>query len=91
MIGDPEVKQIIASFVERQILTIRMSMSRFASSTNGFSKEIKNYVAAIALHFGYNNFALVHLTLKTTPAVATGIADRTWTASDSAGLLEAQE
>lgn len=40
--------------------------------TNGFSKKWDNHRASMALHFAWFNFGRVHLTLKTTPAVAAG-------------------
>lgn len=89
--GNPKVKHISTSFVERQNLTMRMSMRRFTRLTNGFSKKIENHVAAISLHFMYYNFARVHQTLKTTPAVAAGVADRVWTVADIVELLEIKE
>ena len=45
----------------------------------------------IALYYAYYNFARVHHTLKTTPAVTAGIADRVWTLEEMVGLLEARE
>jgi len=33
----------------------------------------------IALHFFHYNFCRKHMTLKTTPAIAAGIADHVWT------------
>ena len=37
---------------------------------------------------GYYNFVRVHQTLKTTPAVASGIADHEWTVDEVVGLLD---
>jgi hypothetical protein len=45
----------------------------------------------VALHFAYHNFVRIHSTLKTTPAVAAGIADHDWSLSELIGLLEAVE
>lgn len=39
------------SSVERQNLTTRMSMRRFAQLTNVFSKKAENHAHAVALHF----------------------------------------
>ena len=51
IIGEPDAKHISTSYVERQNLTMRMSMRRFTRLTNGFSKKIENHAAAVALYF----------------------------------------
>jgi len=71
--GDPDPKHVSTSFVERQNLTMRMSMRRFTRLTNGFSKKIENHAYAVALHFMYYNFCRVHQTLRITPAMAAGL------------------
>jgi hypothetical protein len=38
--------------------------------------------AALAMFFGYYNFCRVHMTLKTTPAVKAGLAERPWTVQE---------
>jgi IS1 family transposase len=80
--GDPDPRHISTSYVERQNLTMRMSMRRFTRLTNAFSKKIENHIASIALHYMHYNFCRVHQTLKTTPAVATGIASHVWSVKD---------
>jgi IS1 family transposase len=74
--------KISTSYVERQNLTIRMSQRRFTRLTNGFSKKLANHAAAVALYVAHYNLCRVHEALKTTPAVALGIADRVWTIGD---------
>ncbi len=86
--GDPDMATISTSHVERSNLTMRMGMRRFTRLTNGFSKKIGNHENMVALHFMYYNFARVHMTLKTTPAVAAGVADHVWSVEEIVGLLE---
>ncbi len=66
-------------------------MRRFTRLTNGFSKKLENHAAAVALYFTWYNMGRVHMTLKMTPAMAAGIADRAWTEDELIGLLEAVE
>jgi len=76
--GNPDQKHISASLVERQNLTMRMSMRRFTRLTNAFSKKAENHRAAVALHFAHYNFVRQHKTLRVTPAMAAGIENRLW-------------
>jgi IS1 family transposase len=85
--GSPDPERISTSYIERQNLTMRMSMRRFTRLTNAFSKKIENLAAAVSLHFMHYNFCRVHKTLGTTPAVAAGIADHTWTLDELISLL----
>ncbi len=90
--GEPDPAKISTSYVERQNLTMRMSMRRFTRLTNGFSKKLDNHMAAIALHLLRYNFARAHTTLANpyprTPAMAAGVADHIWTMTEIAGLLD---
>lgn len=76
--GNPDMERVCTSHVERQHLTMRMGMRRLTRLTNGFSKKAENLKAAVSLHFGYYNFCRKHSTIKTTPAIAAGLADRSW-------------
>jgi hypothetical protein len=89
--GDPDPDHISTSYVERQNLTMRMSMRRFTRLTNAFSKKVENLAAAVSLHFCHYNFCRVHQTLGTTPAIAAGVTDHVWTVAELIGLLEAAE
>jgi IS1 family transposase len=76
--GNPDPDHVRASFVERQNLTMRMSMRRFTRLTNGFSKKVDNHAHTVALHFMHYNFGRIHKTLRVTPAMEAGIADHVW-------------
>lgn len=85
--GFPDKKHISTSYVERQNLTMRMSMRRFTRLTNGFSKKIENHSHAIALHFMYYNFVRIHKSLRVTPAMESGITKKLWNVEDLVRLL----
>lgn len=89
MIGYPEEKHVSTSYVERQNLTMRMSMRRFTRLTNAFSKKVENHAHAVALHFMHYNFARVHQTLRVTPAMAAGVTDHVWEIGEIVALLDA--
>jgi len=55
----PDMNLVSTSYIERQNLTMRMSMRRFTRLTNGFSKKIENHMHAIAIHYMYYNFARI--------------------------------
>jgi len=86
--GNPDVKEVSTSYVERQNLTMRMSMRRFTRLTNGFSKKIENLGHAVALHFMFYNFGRIHKTLRVTPAMEAGISDHVWTLEEIAALVK---
>lgn len=76
--GDPDPRHMSTSFVERQNLTMRMSIRRMTRLTNAFSKKLDNLKAACALHFAYYNFCRIHQSLRVTPAMEAGLADHAW-------------
>ena len=90
--GNPDPKLISTSYVERQNLTMRMSMRRFTRLTNAFSKKIENLEYAVALHFMYYNFARPHKSLANpyprTPAMAAGIENHIWTIEEIIKLID---
>ena len=80
--GNPDLKSISTSYVERQNLTMRMHMRRLTRLTNAFSKKLENFKAAVALHFAYYNFVRIHKTLRMTPAMAGGVTNTIWSVAD---------
>jgi len=51
--GEPDRAHISTRLIERQNLTMRMSMRRFTRLTNAFSKKLENLKAAVAVHFAH--------------------------------------
>jgi IS1 family transposase len=86
-IGNPDPAKISTSYVERQNLTMRMSMRRFTRLTNAFSKKVENHIAAIAIHYMHYNYCRIHQTLRVTPAMAAGISDHVWELKELIALL----
>jgi IS1 family transposase len=87
--GTPDHKHISTSHVERQNLTMRMSMRRFTRLTNGFSKKVENLEAAVALHYMHYNFCRIHQSLRVTPAMEAGVSDHVWDLEEVISLLDA--
>lgn len=79
IVGKPDVDHISTSLVERQNLTMRMSMRRFTRLTNGFSKKVDNRRAAVALHFAHSSFVRQHQTIPCSPAIPAGVSRHLWT------------
>jgi IS1 family transposase len=89
--GNPEPKHISTSYLERQNLTMRMSMRRFTRLTNGHSKKAENHAHMVSLHFMHYNFCRIHTSLRVTPAMAAGVTDRLWSVEDIVTLLDATD
>lgn len=85
--GNPDPESISTSYVERQNLTVRMSMRLFTRLTNAFSKKTENHCHALALYFMFYNFCRIHKTLRVTPAMEAGISDHVWDLEEIVGLL----
>lgn len=89
--GEPDMKHVSTSYVERSNLTMRMHMRRFTRLTNGFSKKVENHAYAVALHMMYYNFVKLHSKLRVTPAMAAGVSSKLWEIGDIVALVEAEE
>jgi hypothetical protein len=74
--GDQTPTHISSSHVERQNLTMRMSMRRFTRLTNASSKKVETTRRGLAFIFMYYKFGRSHMSLSkpypTTPAVCGG-------------------
>jgi IS1 family transposase len=89
--GNPDLKHISTSFVERQNLSMRMSMRRFTRLTNGFSKKVENHVHALALYFVHYNWMRIHKTLRVTPAMAAGLTGKLMDWEDIIAIMDAAD
>ena len=88
--GDPDEAHISTSYVERQNLTMRMSMRRYTRLTNAFSKKIQNHAHSLALYYVWYNFCRTHQTLRTSPAMEAGITDTLHDMEWVVGLIDAR-
>ena len=90
--GTPDPAHISTSYVERQNLTMRMSIRRFTRLTNAFSKKLENHMCAIALYFGHYNFVRPHKSLANpyprTPAMAAGLTNHIWSVDELLDLRD---
>lgn len=86
--GNPNMKDVSTSFVERQNLNIRMGNRRMTRLTNAFSKKAENHAHMMAIYFMHYNFVRIHQTLKVTPAMAAGVTPKLWEMSDMVKVLE---
>lgn len=86
--GNPDPAFVSTSHVERQNLTMRMQMRRFTRLTNAFSKKFENHVHMVALYTVWYNFIRVHKTLRMSPAMAAGVADKLWSMADLIAMMD---
>ena len=87
--GTPNIELVSTSYVERSNLTIRMGNRRFTRLTNAFSKKLENHCHMLAVSFMHYNFCRKHTTIKSTPAVAAGVADHQWTLEEVVEMIDA--
>jgi IS1 family transposase len=86
--GNPDRRHVSTSYVERQNLTMRMSIRRFTRLTNAFSKKVENHAYSVAIHFMHYNFVRIHQSLRVTPAMAAGVTTKLWSLTDMVRVIE---
>ena len=64
-----------------------LSMRRFTRLTNAFARKFENHAAMVTLYFMFYNVGRVHQTIRVTPAIEAGIADRVWSVEEIIGLI----
>lgn len=89
--GAPHFSHVSTSFIERQNLTMRMSMRRFTRLTNAFSKKVENHEHSVAIHYMHYNFARIHQSLRVTPAMEAGVSNHVWSLEEIVNLIENNE
>ncbi|KQZ19062.1 transposase [Mesorhizobium sp. Root552] len=87
--GSPDMAHVSTSHVERANLTMRMANRRFTRLTNAFSKKFENHVHMVAIYTVWYNFIKMHKTLRMTPAMAAGVADKLWSMDDLVAMMDA--
>jgi hypothetical protein len=66
-------------------------MRRYTRLPNGFSRKLRNHAAATAPNYFAYNFIKIHRTVRMSPAMAAGVADRHWSVQYLVTLWEAYE
>ena len=77
--GNPDKARICTSHIESFNQKFRAHLKRFARLTAAHSKSVAHHEAMQAIYFCFYNFCRKHETIKKTPAMAAGIADKQWT------------
>ncbi len=76
--GDPDLKHVSTSYIERNNLTMRMHNRRFTRLTNAFSKKFESHVHMVAIWAVWYNWVRIHKTLRVSPAMEAGLTNRLW-------------
>jgi hypothetical protein len=70
---------------------MRMGMRQFTRQTNPFGKKEDNHCPALALYFVFYNFVRIHKSLRMSPAMAAGVANKRWSVEDIVAIAEGYE
>ena len=74
--GEPDIKHVSTSFIERSNLTMRMHNRRFTRLTNAFSKKFESHVHMVAIWTVWYNWVRIHKSLRVAPAMQAGLTDK---------------
>ncbi|HZS38148.1 MAG TPA: hypothetical protein VFF06_15025, partial [Polyangia bacterium] len=80
--GEPNMKDVSTSLIERSNLTTRTWQRRFTRRAITFSKSYRHHCAAVALHYAWYNLGHIHSSLRQTPAMALGVTDHVWSVAE---------
>lgn len=90
-IGNPDMRAVSTSHVERSNLSMRMHMRRFTRLTNAHSKRFANHCHMVALYTAWYNFVRINSAVKMSPAMAAGVSDTLWNMADIVALIDEAE
>jgi IS1 family transposase len=76
--GEPDIKHVSTSFIERSNLTMRMHNRRFTRLTNAFSKKFESHVHMVAIWTVWYNWVRIHKSLRVTAAMQANLTDTVW-------------
>lgn len=80
--GERKNQSISTSYIERLNLSVRTFTKRFTRRTICYSKKLDNLRHSVALFVAHYNFCRIHSTIRTTPAVASGLVANPLTITD---------
>lgn len=86
--GNPNLGTATVCHAERYFLTTRQSNKRLARKTLAYSKRWDNHALMASVQTFIYNMVRKHETIRTTPAVALGVADRMWTLQDVVAMTD---
>ena len=89
--GNPKMRDVNTSHVERSNLSMRMHMRRFTRLTNAHSKRFANHCHMVALYTLWYNFVRINSAVKMSPAMAAGVSDTLWSMADIVALIDEAE
>lgn len=87
--GNPDVKHVTTSAVEKHNQTMRQHMRRFTRKTACHSKKFVNHVHMCSLYTVWYNFLRINSAVKCSPAMAVGLTSNLWDWPDLIQMIDA--